>query len=380
MDMHRELPELLSLLYSAPLAAANWRQLVDRLCGITAARYGALLTVDSGNTPHMDVGYGAGFDPAIVESYNAHFNRLDPYRAPVLRNPRVGVIRSDELIPRPQLRQTQFYHEFFAPLDMECSTISVFTADPQRLEVLSLVSSRDGEAIIGASTPLLETLLPHLRTAFALRRALVQQTARAERAEAALDQVTYAAFLLDAAGRVRHHNAAAAAMIRREHDFGIRGDRLWTSSCVQQSRLNGLIARAARVGAAIADQPGGVMLLWRPGRQQLQVRVFPLRAGNGPGRPTPVLVTVTDPEQATVHPAELLQLLYGFTASEAQVAGLLAAGWAAERVAEQRAVSLGTVRVQIKSLLLKAGVRRQVDLVRLLLTLPGTAGTVRPAP
>ncbi|HEX4024284.1 MAG TPA: LuxR C-terminal-related transcriptional regulator [Steroidobacteraceae bacterium] len=115
------------------------------------------------------------------------------------------------------------------------------------------------------------------------------------------------------------------------------------------------------------------MLLPRPGKHPLQVRVLPLRTEGVLGlSPASVLVLVTDPEQATAHPAEPLRLLYGFTASEAEIANQLCAGLVPEPIAELRHVSLGTVRVQIKQLMHKAGVRRQAELVRLMLMLPRT--------
>jgi DNA-binding CsgD family transcriptional regulator len=59
----------------------------------------------------------------------------------------------------------------------------------------------------------------------------------------------------------------------------------------------------------------------------------------------------------------LLQSVYGMTAAETEIALQLTQGKAPEAIAKQRNVSVGTVRAQIKALLAKAGVSRQVELV-----------------
>lgn len=372
MNPLAELSELLALLYSAPLEPTQWHRFINRVCQATGARFGALLSADR-TMSRIESGGGAGYDEAILQVYNSHFHASDPYRELALRRPQVGVVHSDGYLPRRDLRRTDFYNEFFLPFGLECSMIATFTATPSRLEVFSLVTSLEGDETVTESKPLIETLLPHLLTVCSLRRVLAEQSARAERAEAALDRVAIPAFLLDTNGKIRRENCAATALARGQTEVGVRNGRLRVRDSTLQSRLDGLIAQAAQVSGAIAGRPGGAMQLPRPGKQALQVRVLPLRTESAPGLwPASVLVLITDPEEATAHPAELLRMLYGFTATEAAIANHLCAGLTPEHIAELRQVSVGTVRIQIKQLMHKAGVRRQAELIRLMLILPRT--------
>jgi DNA-binding CsgD family transcriptional regulator len=59
----------------------------------------------------------------------------------------------------------------------------------------------------------------------------------------------------------------------------------------------------------------------------------------------------------------VLQSVYGMTAAETEIALQLAQGKTPEAIAQHRRVSIGTVRGQIKALLAKAGVNRQIELV-----------------
>jgi DNA-binding CsgD family transcriptional regulator len=82
------------------------------------------------------------------------------------------------------------------------------------------------------------------------------------------------------------------------------------------------------------------------------------------------LVIIEDPADRDPNLAASLAGMYGLTASEAELAGLLADGLTPEEAADAREVRLSTVRTQIQSLLQKTDARRLTDLVRLLARTP----------
>ena len=63
---------------------------------------------------------------------------------------------------------------------------------------------------------------------------------------------------------------------------------------------------------------------------------------------------------------ELLQALFDLTPAEARIASLVIDGKSVDSISKIQSVSLNTVRTQLKSVFMKTGVDRQVDLVRLL--------------
>jgi DNA-binding CsgD family transcriptional regulator len=67
-------------------------------------------------------------------------------------------------------------------------------------------------------------------------------------------------------------------------------------------------------------------------------------------------------------PTDALIRLFGLTPAEAHLVAALVAGSTLEEHAQQRGVSVGTVRVQLKHAQAKTGSRRQSDLVRLVLS------------
>ena len=80
-----------------------------------------------------------------------------------------------------------------------------------------------------------------------------------------------------------------------------------------------------------------------------------------------ILLTVIPENGNSEGDAEKLMQRFGLTAAETQVVLLIRDGLSPVEIADIRSVSAVTVRNQIKSALSKCGVRRQSELVSLLL-------------
>src|SRR5206468_9111611 len=66
--------------------------------------------------------------------------------------------------------------------------------------------------------------------------------------------------------------------------------------------------------------------------------------------------------------ADLLRLLFDLTPAEARISRLLAKGMTIAEISRATRTSEMTVRTQLRSVFSKTGARRQVDLVRLLIS------------
>ena len=83
-----------------------------------------------------------------------------------------------------------------------------------------------------------------------------------------------------------------------------------------------------------------------------------------------VLVLVSDPAQGREDIGAALKHLYGLTDGEARVCLSLAAGKDTGSIADELVVSRDAVRFHLKNIFTKTRVKRQGELIRLLLTLP----------
>jgi DNA-binding CsgD family transcriptional regulator len=83
-----------------------------------------------------------------------------------------------------------------------------------------------------------------------------------------------------------------------------------------------------------------------------------------------VLCLIRDPDRDRIPAERHLIGAFGLTQAEARVAVALARGLRPDEIATRHGVTLVTVRKQLSAVLAKTECPRQVDLLRLLLTLP----------
>ena len=119
----KELSALLATLYAAPLEPENWQVFFDHLCTLTDTSSGYMVSVrpEAGNV--LLAGGGLNFDLETLHLYNEHYGANDPYTAPVMANPRVGIIPGEELVNRSDLVRSELYNELLRPFNLEHMTL-----------------------------------------------------------------------------------------------------------------------------------------------------------------------------------------------------------------------------------------------------------------
>ena len=83
------------------------------------------------------------------------------------------------------------------------------------------------------------------------------------------------------------------------------------------------------------------------------------------------LVFATDPDAVPRSRAAFMRMLYRLTPAESRVADLLLEGLDVRTVASTLGITLETARFHLKRVLARTGTRRQTELMRLMLSLPG---------
>jgi DNA-binding CsgD family transcriptional regulator len=204
--------------------------------------------------------------------------------------------------------------------------------------------------------------------------------ARATGAEAMANASRTATFLLTGRGEVLHMNAAANAQLTEGDGLVVEKGILVASSVRMRASLKALLRDASQPCGLVGEQRMGVSagraisLERRLGRPPLQLLASPVPYGKA-GSSYAVLLLVTDPKKPVDVNDDMMRSYYGFTAAETEIANGLLTGYSLREIAALRKVTVGTVRIQIKSLFAKTGTTRQVDLVRMLLALPQISQT-----
>jgi DNA-binding CsgD family transcriptional regulator len=287
---------------------------------------------------------------------------------------------SDQLLPYESLWAMDMFREVHQQVGACYATVMVLKVSLRRLEGISFWRTREQGQMTRDGTRLLQLLLPHIQLAMEIRYALGMAEARAIGAEAMANASRTATFLLTGRGEVLHMNAAANAQLAERNGLVVEKGILVASSAGMRASLKALLRDASqpcglvgelRLGAAAGR---ALSLERRSGRPPLHLLASPVPYGQA-GRSYAVLLLVTDPEKPVDVTDEMMRTYYGLTAAETEIANGLLTGYSLLEIAALRRVAVGTVRIQLKSLFAKTGTTRQVDLVRMLLTLPQISQT-----
>ena len=120
------------------------------------------------------------------------------------------------------------------------------------------------------------------------------------------------------------------------------------------------------LGQKLTDPLNGCLLLW-------VMWIFRVQPVSGfEGEQAAAIVFISDPAQQQTISPEILSILYGLTRAEARLAQELAMGKTLDEISDIYHVSKHTLRTQLKSIFSKTGLKRQSDLVRLILGGPAT--------
>lgn len=219
--------------------------------------------------------------------------------------------------------------------------------------------------------------MPHLQAADRLTRRLSKANMLAATAFSALDALHHAVFLLDQDARILHCNRVADVLLQRGDGLVSRQGVLHAASRTCTNQLAALLARAAgRAGLppsagtlrlALGIRDGGLALVAMPFRQEAEWSLI---------RAPAVLLCVTQLDILPPPPARQIAKLFGLTAAEGALAADLLAGLDLREIAERRGRSINTVRTHLAHLMAKTDVKRQSELMRLLVSLPRLTGSI----
>ncbi len=177
-----------------------------------------------------------------------------------------------------------------------------------------------------------------------------------------LNALTCALFVTDDTGYVQLINSAAETLLGGRRGLSLVGGKLTV-----RPDLAGVFGRLVVSAARRTGRQGGALRI--PTEETfLQVLVTPL-----PGAQQAALVLIDD-LHITTPPVHMLSQLYGLTPAEADIAIRLATGLSPAEVADEKTVSLATVRTHIQNLVTKMDARNLTDAIRILARIPGLKG------
>lgn len=221
-------------------------------------------------------------------------------------------------------------------------------------------------------------LVPHLRRSLHVHNLLGRSESLGNLYAETVNRLAVATLVLDEAGQVLQINDVARELLGHADGLKLVGSRLEASYPSDNRELQQLIKDA--VESKDEPQPRDTrkaLSIARPsGEVNLGVRVEPIPGAEwaeGHGRPA-VMVYIRDAVGKSQVDNRLARELFNFTSAETVLALQLANGLSLEEAAENLGIMRNTARAHLRSIFSKTGVRRQAELVRVMLNSVVTLG------
>ncbi|QOZ29388.1 helix-turn-helix transcriptional regulator [Bradyrhizobium sp. CCBAU 51753] len=355
-DLHAHLIELA---YEAAVVPELWPKVLHQVGNIASARGIVLLTAD----PH-DVRWVASPDihDDMVAYVEGRWHERNGRLPRLLAANHAGFLREIDVFDTPEeIQQDQQIREFFRPRGLGWGAGTAIPVPSGDVLIYSVEREYDRGPIEQEAIAQLDALRPHLARAALLSARLGMERAKA--ATESLAMIGLPAAVLRRGGRLMTTNTLFDRLV--PDVMQDRGERLTLASVAADALF--AQALAALNGGLISMEVRSIPIAAQDDRPPLIVHLVPIHgAAQDLFDRAVAIVMVTPVVPAEVPTAEVLQGLFDLTPAEARVARGIGEGRTIEAIALAFGTSRETVRNQLKAVLAKTGLRRQVELAGLL--------------
>lgn len=343
--------ELIDRLYAALFSEAPWQDFVERSCDLLPNAKTVLFC------HHKTSGMGAmslsgGLDDGMVSKFNDHFYSINPWIDHAMIRPLGKVMQADEMLPRSDLKCTEFFQDYLRPQEIETG-LGVTLHRHEGLHVFfSIVCADASDEELNDAKRSISRLVPHLERAFRVQGGrLAIKNGLCQRPEGI--------FQIDSRLRVVEADARALCLIAQTEALRIGPlHRLVSTdpdflSCMQRVMSSELPVAVQHVH--LKRKGGGIPIhacLYQPGY-----------AGGVFMKETNCFIRLEDPVLGLGEGIRRFCRLHGLTGAEADIVAGLAAGLTLAQIAAKRKTSQLTIRTQLKAIFAKSGSGKQSDIL-----------------
>ena len=354
---------LVSRVFDAALSPESWPCAMEAVAEAAGA-IGAAYIVRNKETAGVEWISLSGPSAVLKAAYVSYYAAVDGYSPLIDASAQGSWLKLSKCFSKSRLRTDEWYNDFVVKAGVK-DILGVRLADhPSQIAILGIHYDMRRASAFARGAQLKE-LFEVLSKAARLQYELKGLRWKSSLGLRALDQLAAGVFVTDGRGRLIEMNRAAEAILRRGDALSIREHRLCASDA--QEAITQLIAAAAAREISSAGT-GRTFIGKGAGRLGYALTVAPLRGElTIDGCPLALLI-VADPDAQRV-PAPELADCFGLSPAESRLALALMTGKKLADIAVHFGVQITTLRTQLSSILRKVGVKRQIDLIRVLATM-----------
>lgn len=363
---------LLDSLYSGATENDKWQTFLSEIKSLLNLQFATLvLRQPTATDPGLLFTSGAEADLAVLDSADNQYTSEFFAQDPLFNLPLNQVVTLEDIVPKEQLLQSDYYKVFLRSLNMDyIAGIDWISSNGSRVSIRFTRESHQG-SFTDADKELLTLLIPHLEHAVSF--SLEKQQLLSERQLYAqfISKRSIGIVTLDKHGEVIQCNSTAEQFINSDDGLVNTRNQLLTNSKALNETLRQHIDEALTAKRNKQRMPINALSIPRSsGKMDYQLVIKPVpydRHIESESAPC-LMIFLQDPEKNLEISVRLLMNLYQLTLSEATIAILLSEGNTMDDVAEELDIKKNTVRAHLRSIFAKTGVTQQSMLVSLVLT------------
>ncbi len=349
---------LIDSIYGIVFGEARWDTFLTELNGLLPGAGTSLFYHDAARAEGSSQ-FHINMDQAWIDTYTRYYCRLNPWISGLNATPTGQGAIGDDFISHDELSKTEFFNDFWHRSEGHGAVGMAILREGSRSFNLSITTTRwtDPEES-RACAALLTRIGPHLKRAFIAVEAGGRQKTPSELDGRLFDAIGVGVLVVNAERRLLSASILGEAAIEQGAVLSLSPlGMLYLADKAADDRLAQMLRygqEAERQQTVLAD---GRKITLLKLEKSPQPRFFE----------RPVVAILIEPHQRPEGLSdERLRGDFGLTQAEIRVARALISGGSVAGLAAETSRSRETIRSQIRSVYMKTGARKQVELLRLI--------------
>ena len=368
VDETTKLSTLIGDIYDAALDPGLWPSVLEGIARCVPGAFVNLFSQDA-TRKTAQAFYTYGIEQEFLDLYFQKYIHLNPMFPATLFFDVGRILTDEDIMPKSEFIETRFFKEWVRPQGLvESSLASILEKSATSVAAIALGRSERDGPVDDAALRRMGLVVPHVRRSVMIGNVIDLHKVEAASLADTLDGLAAALFLVDAAGRIVHANAAAHAMLGEGSVARAAAGKFAAADAQADRTLRDIFMNAESGDAAVGAKGIAVPLAARGGERYV-AHVLPLTSGvrrqAGVAYAAVAAVFVRKATLDLPHPLEVIATTFKLTPAEMRVLMMIVQLGGVPEVAPVLGLSEATVKTHLQRIFAKTDTGRQADLVKL---------------
>lgn len=265
MDELESLSGLIGAVYDTTLDLSLWPSVLKQISHFIGGWGTALDCQDAVNKTVSVFYQDGGIDPRFIQLYNDKYRNLDPCAIGYFFAKIGEPMATADILPYEEFLQCRAYNEFAKPYGLVDCLKTVLDKSATSFASVSVFRHARNGIIDEETRRRMRLLVPHLRRAILIGKAIEFKSAEAATFADTFDELIAAMLLVNADGRIVHANRRALQLLATGDPLRARGGKLTAHDPVADRGLQTIFAAANHGDTSLGDKGVALPLTTRDG-------------------------------------------------------------------------------------------------------------------